>query len=66
MTHHYPVGQIEGVGQIIAELRIAGDRMSLQAAVMKDWSERFYAFAAALDEARTSYPHASAMPSVGK
>ncbi len=48
----YPVGEIENVGQIIAELKIAGERMEIQAGVMKQWSERFYAFAAALDAAR--------------
>ncbi len=44
----YPVGEIENLLQIAAELRIAGQRMEIQASVMKDWSERFYAFEAAI------------------
>lgn len=51
MSDHYPVGNIENIGQIISELRIAGERMEIQAGVMKLWSERFHAFAAALTSA---------------
>lgn len=44
----YPVGEIKNTDQLIAELRIAGERMEIQAGVMKDWAERFYALANSL------------------
>jgi hypothetical protein len=37
-------------GHVITELRIAGQRMEIQAGVMKDWSIRFYALAASIEE----------------
>lgn len=43
-----PVGEIKNLSQIISELRIAGQRMEIQAGVMKQWSQRFTAFADAL------------------
>jgi len=42
------VGEIKDAGQLAAELKIAGERMEIQAGVMKQWSERFYELAAAL------------------
>lgn len=47
-VHFWPVGEIESLGQIIAELRIAGQRMEIQAGVMKEWSGRFCGLADAL------------------
>lgn len=46
--HFWPVGHINTIGQVIAELRIAGQRMEIQAGVMKQWSERFFALAESL------------------
>jgi hypothetical protein len=45
----WPVGQIESPGQIVAELRIAGQRIEIQAGVMKEWAGRFFALAASME-----------------
>jgi len=52
MVEYYPVGKIQNLKQIIIELKIAGERLKIQAGVMKQWSERFYAFAEALSETK--------------
>ena len=45
----WPVGDNISKSQLIAELRIAGERMEIQAGVMKDWSDRFFALAKSLE-----------------
>lgn len=52
----WPVGMIENRGQVAAELRIAGQRMAIQAGVMKDWAERFFALADALSTSMGKEP----------
>lgn len=48
----WPVGRMESSEQMVAELRIAGDRMLIQSGVMKDWSDRFYALALSLEQSK--------------
>lgn len=45
----WPVGELQSKEQLIAELRIAGERMLIQSGVMRDWSDRFEALAKSLE-----------------
>ncbi len=45
----WPVGSLENKAQLVAELKIAGERMLIQSGVMKDWSDRFFALARSLE-----------------
>ena len=45
---YFPVGEMQNIGQLIAELRIAADRMRIQSGVMKEWAERYAALADSL------------------
>jgi hypothetical protein len=47
----WPVGSLQSQRQLIEELKIAGERMEIQAGIMKDWSDRFFALAAAVQRA---------------
>jgi len=49
----WPVGEMKNRSQMVAELRIAGERMLIQSGVMKDWSDRFYALALSLERSNT-------------
>jgi hypothetical protein len=48
----WPVGEVTSA-QLLVELRLAGQRLEIQAGVMKQWSERFYTLAASLEKAAT-------------
>lgn len=53
----YPVGEIKNIGQIINELKLVGERMEIQAGVMKDWAYRFHQFSEALKNTLPTRTH---------